>query len=294
MIVDLRNPQEEQELERIQGACIRLHVMPPPAMYWTVAATLPPEHLLRAGVDEINRHEVVWEPILGPDGEPLRTVRGKTRKRIALLPDGSPRLRLVHRFDEEGGEEIGGVHTRAHSWVRNAYNIVTTQMCGLPSNTGGLYGAGGLYNKDTSALNKSSDTNALSLAQVGSWTGIIGNTSYGIVVGTGTGVESFEGTALGTKVANGTGAGQLSYAAQETTTGAYAALVWTATMIRYMNNNSGGAIVIGEVGNYAIVYLYDTTHYGMVARELLAVAVSVPNTAQLKVTCTIKSPTYPA
>ena len=249
------DPKDQAEVRRVQDLCHKLHLMPPPVAYVGLQTRICPPELL---------------------------VDGK-------IPDGL-------KLDELGIEPALVYDARAQSWVRNAYNIVVTQMCGLLGAEGLTYGAGGLYNRSTAG----SDRNAVSgfnhwINKPEFWVGAVGSNVQGIVVGTGTGAESFEHHALGTIVAHGGGAGQMSYTAQDVTTASYNAgtKVWTSTMIRYLNNNSGGAIVIGEAGIY--VYVYSASQgYQMLCRDLLAATVNVPDTAQLKVTYTIESMAYPA
>lgn len=75
-------------------------------------------------------------------------------------------------------------------------------------------------------------------------------TTYGIVWGTGTGAESVSDKALGTLIAHGTGAGQLSYggcSVGSTTTGASDT---TITITRSATNSSGSTITSQEHGVY--------------------------------------------
>jgi hypothetical protein len=250
------DPRDTAKMRRIQGLCLREHIMPPPVAYVGAKVYQCPPHLL---------------------------VNGR-------IPEGL-------KLDQLGIAPALVYDARSQSWVRNAYNIVVTQLLGIRNDEGGTYGAGGMYCKDTGGSNRSfSSAGTHHIRATTAAEGALGSTATGIVVGTGTGAESFEGYALGTIVANGTGAGQLSYAAQETTTASYNAgtKIWTSTMIRYMNNNSGGAIVVGEAACYVNAYTSETGYYYMLCRDLLSPTVSVADTAQLKVTYTIDSMAYPA
>ena len=248
------DPRDTAKMRRIQGLCLREHIMPPPVAYVGARVYQCPPHLL---------------------------VNGK-------IPEGL-------KLDQLGIEPALVYDARSQSWVRNAYNVAVSQLCAISSAEGSAYGAGGMYCKTTAGANKSYSDYAHGTLRRAAWQGGIGSITNGIVVGTGTGAESFEDYALGTIVANGTGAGQLSYAAQETTTAAYTAgtKTWASTLIRYMNNNSGGAIVVGEAALYVSCYM-DSSYYAMLARDLIDPTVSVADTAQLKVTYTITSMAYPA
>ncbi len=145
-----------------------------------------------------------------------------------------------------------------------------------------VFGAGHLTNKDTSA--GVTNTNVTNFLYPPAVHAIIGQANIGIVVGTGTTAESFEGVALDTKVANGVGAGQLSYIAATLAAPSYNAgtLTWTWVHTRIFNNNSGGTIVVAETGIYgdAVFGTY------MIMRDKLGATVSVLNGGQLTVTYT--------
>ena len=202
-------------------------------------------------------------------------------------------------FDKEGNL-VQKHRQKGHSWTRNAYNMLFSQLAMVNANdntfaagklsiknTGGVvrYGAypiGLLHNQST--LGTSYDFRAAA-----------GVTTRGIVVGSGTNAESFEDYVLQTPIANGSDAGQLSYALQEAYTYSFNAgtKVLTATHIRYINNNSGNNVDVNEVG--AVVYAMVNGHiaYWCNSRDHLASTVTVPDTSQLKVTYEI-SLTYPS
>jgi hypothetical protein len=191
---------------------------------------------------------------------------------------------------------------RSHSWVRNAYNMMFCYLAGKDLSNNG-FGAGYLSLKDTSnnVRNGSgavcvSQTSTLDGTSMG-YRGPAGNDTYGILVGSGINPEDFESYALQAKIANGTGAGQLTYVESEAH-----AVTWnpgTLTMknelARYFNNNSGGDVSVNEVAlalrgyqpGSSVPYNY------MTSRDKLVATVIVPNTGQLKVTYTVQL-TYPA
>lgn len=76
--------------------------------------------------------------------------------------------------------------------------------------------------------------------------------TYGIVVGTGTAAVAMTDVALGTKIAHGTGSGQLSHGLCATypvdTTGANTARY--INIARGFQNNSGAAVTVSEAGVY--------------------------------------------
>jgi hypothetical protein len=193
--------------------------------------------------------------------------------------------RLVHRHRE-----------RAHSTTRNYYNWLFSQ--GASSNGDGSSFIGGQVSiKDTSAVHRTGAsiitiTNAnveLTLAVHGFLAASAIDTR-GIVVGSGTNAFSFEDFVLQTPIANGTGAGQLSYVASELPVLSYVGgtLTLTHTHVRFFNNNSGGSVTVNEVAMYVRFIAGDSnTIPAAVERTKLGATVTVLNTGQLKVTYTV-------
>ncbi len=199
-------------------------------------------------------------------------------------------------FDKDG-KLIQRHHQRSHSWTRNAYNMMFSQLAGKDADDD-TWGAGKLSAKDTSASIKYADY-PYDISQYASADGLSGYRAgaaidtFGILVGSGINAESFEDYKLLAQIAEGTDPGQLSHVASEAHSISYAALVLKNDLIRYFNNNSGGSIDVNEVG---IVHTGSRILYSaklLLARDKLASTVTVPDTGQLKVTYTIQL-TYPA
>jgi hypothetical protein len=236
MIVrDYITPKVKADLAKIDKACIKMHIPPPPVLFI----------------------ECIVEPING--GEPV----------------------LIYR-------------EKANSFNRNYYvTHCAISMGGLAANIlgAGTFGAGYLTNKGTG---NTLGTGSAYWYDPTNFRGSVGSTTQGIVVGTGTNAESFEGVALQTKIANGNSAGQLAYAAQSSTTVAYTSgtQTYTATLVRVFNNNTAGTIAVAEIGIYAY-----TSGAGdsllMIDRTVPASAVSVPAAYKLTVTYTM-SLVFPA
>lgn len=218
---------------------------------------------------------------------------------------------------DKDGNSIHSHKQRSHSWNRNAYNFLFSNMAGYGINpTNATFGAGvnslkddagtvwpnvsgwglnlipGFYKASSSAPSvnvnvRSSEAGLLASA---------GLTDKGIVVGTGTAAESFEGFNLETPITNGSGSGQMDIAESNLHSVSYDApsLTLTDTLIRYFNNNSGADIIIGETGIlYELYFNSAGSQTFMFTRDVLAPTVTVPNTGQLKVTYTIEL-VYPA
>ncbi len=201
---------------------------------------------------------------------------------------------------DRDGMIIQRLRQRSHSWVRNAYNHMFSQLAGKNGNNT-TFGAGYLNVKDTSGTvryatspvgQSSADIDGTSYG----YRGPAGNDTWGIQVGSGTNPESFEDYMLQTKIANGVGAGQLSYIEQDPHVITYdpGTKVLINTQVRYFNNNSGGAVNVNEVA-LVVNQPQGGAVYGkwMQSRDKLASTVTVPSTGQLKVTYTIQL-AYPA
>ena len=211
------------------------------------------------------------------------------------LPDG----KVIHHHKQ-----------RSHSWTRWAYNVLFTQICGKDADET-TYTAGRLGIRGTDGNGKgaagpwayayasgNSGDQSIRTSEGTSWgyRAAGGIATKGIVVGTGNTAESFESYALATPIANGVGAGQMSYVLSEAMNESYDAgtKTKTNTLLRYINNNSGGEITVAEVGLIAQVNgPYSHQPMALISRDVLNPVVVVPNSGQLKITYTI-SLVYPA
>ena len=215
-----------------------------------------------------------------------------------------PEVFLELEVRDKDGKVVQRHKQRSHSWVRNAYSLLFTEMSAVAG-----YSGNNLQVKDTAGTVHSQTpegymAGAHSIgyskmspgkpAVITPWYGYRSNAdTHGIVVGSGTAAFSFENYALQTLIANGTGAGQLSYVDTALNTVEDVGSVKKCTWIRYFNNNSGGDIGVNEVGLEAYGTLTDdTARKFMMSRDVLASTVTVPNTGQLKVTYIIQL-TYP-
>ena len=213
-------------------------------------------------------------------------------------------------FDRDGNL-IQEHSQRSHSWVRNAYNMMFSQLAGAPC-PDATFEAGKLSQKDTAGSIYSGN---YTFGMIQTYTGgspycySIEGTSlgyraaasvddYGVLIGTGTNAESFEDYVLQTPVVDGTSGGQISYITSQAHAVTYTGgtKVLKNDFIRYFNNNSGGAIGINEVGlacKTGRVNAPTGTTYTLMARDKLGATVTVADTGQLKTTYTIQI-TYPS
>jgi hypothetical protein len=200
---------------------------------------------------------------------------------------------------------------RSRSWTRNAYNLIFCQL-GSTNPTDATFGSGLLSYK------KSDGNIVRYTGDYGAWVTYIdyynvetrenesagrgsraaaNDAGHGIVIGTdGTG-ESFDHFKLISPIAAGLGAGQLSMIAQEAPVLSYDAgtKTLTDTLVRFMNNNSGGDITAREVG--LIVKMQTYTAYSMslflFSRDVLSPEVVIPNAGQIRIQYSI-SLVYPS
>ncbi len=200
-------------------------------------------------------------------------------------------------FDKDG-RLIQRHRQRSHSWTRNAYNALFSNLASVNVDDS-TFGAGYLSGKDTGGA-----------VVYGAWGAYIASATYegtsygfraaaaedtwGILVGSGENAESFEDYVLQTQITEGTGAGEITHIASEVADKSYADTTWTHSLVRYFNNNTGANRLVNEV---ALVCKY--TRFGgsnvlvLMSRDKLASTVTVPDTGQLKVTYTVEL-AYPA
>jgi hypothetical protein len=180
------------------------------------------------------------------------------------------------------------------SWTRNMYNWMMMHI-GFVNLDDATFGSGKFSFKDTSGTVKSSTTPAFTLTSQ-TLNGLYcatGLTTSGIVVGIGTGAESFNSYILGSICTTGTGVNQFSYNAcglDSLTWVGSPTFTWTASWKRILNNNSGNTIVVTESGLILQIYAGHQYagpayyYYILINRDLLASAENVLDAGQLTVT----------
>jgi len=197
-------------------------------------------------------------------------------------------------YNIETGEPVHEHKQQMHSWTRNMYNLFTSSVMMLVATDLTDFDDGHLNIKDTGGTLRYSATYGIALYSYAAAEGI---DDYGILVGTGNAAESFEGYAMDALVEHSGSlldADKLFYFAQPD-----AKVEWDSgnsdydvTIRRWMNNYSGGDIIIAEVGLAARghsgtqIYLYT-----LVARDVLGSTVTVANGEQLRVAYTFDTET---
>ena len=226
----------------------------------------------------------------------IRRIEDNCRKLHLPSP---PKTTIVLSVYTPDGQQTLALTRLAKSWTRNGYNHMCIHLMGSHMNIGSGFGAGKLGVKDN-------DTTVYSAAYVTSPFGDVASGCYlgndasaanpGIIIGTGTGAENFEGYVIGTKINHGTGAGQMHYHAQATAGISYDAgtKVFTAIHRRSFDNFSGAAITVAESAWYAHFFNAVPQHqYLMLSRDLFSPAIEVANRYRLTVDYQLQI-TYPA
>jgi hypothetical protein len=201
--------------------------------------------------------------------------------------------------DKQGGL-LQKHRQRCHSWTRNAYNALFTQLAGKDADNSS-FGPGLLSLKDTGGTVRYGNypftygQYSVDGADMAGYRAAAGRDDKGILVGSGTNPESFEDYALQAQIHNGTGPGQLSHVQSESHSISYDAptRVLRNQLVRYFNNNSGGDVDVNEVVLVNSMQQPGAWPEFVMSRDKLSSTVTVPDTGQLKVTYTIQL-TYPA
>jgi len=202
---------------------------------------------------------------------------------------------------DKNGKLLQRHHQRSHSWTRNAYNMLFSQMAGkaCPDAT---FEAGKLSAKQTNAIIQGGlyvfgqHPGTIDAGTSTGYRAAAGEDAKGILVGSGVNAEDFEDYVLQTPIAEGAGGGQLNHAVSEAHSISYAALTLKDELIRYFNNNGGISVDVNEVALVGDLKHPDSSSAAtefLVSRDHLASTVTVPDTGQLKVTYTIQL-TYPS
>jgi hypothetical protein len=209
---------------------------------------------------------------------------------------------LIESFDTQTKNQrlIQSYKGYGHSWTRNAYNQLFSTLAAV-NGSDNTFEGGKLSIRGTNGTVEFG-AQGLGLEPANMTTagkgniGLVGDVSQGIVVGSGVNAESFEDYVLQTIIANGAGAGQLNYIQSQATVVSYVVgtKTLTATLVRYMNNNSGGNVSVNEIALIATAWLAGGfERFIVMSRDHLGATITIPDTGQLKVTYAI-SLVYPA
>ena len=211
-----------------------------------------------------------------------------------------PNLFIGLKVQDRDGKVLTDRYEEGHSWVRNAWNAFTASMLGITGygSDGNFLAPGGMNAKNTgrtmyygnSPFNFSSGAGYLGY---GFYNNTLGNSDFGVVVGTNPNGYPFCINAhdLYARIGSGVGEGQLIYGAMKQPVWDYSTITkkWKNTITRVFNNNSGAGITIREVGLIYNSHVFSNLYYYLFAHDILSAGVVVPNGAQLTVTYEIES-----
>lgn len=200
-----------------------------------------------------------------------------------LVPKGEPRILNSHKQP-------------IMSWNRNNSNIIACQFLGINTTGTATFGAGHINVKDQGGTLRGSTSYGLS------WQGYLGHRAamnddtLAIVVGTGTAAESFDDFVMDSKIASGSGAGQLLYFAQFKPTIVWSSgdRTWTITHERYFKNNDGSSITINEVGLIEYMYATLSQYYILTLRDKLSSGVAIGSGKVARVTIEFETAAWPS
>lgn len=238
--------------------------------------------------------QVTLNPIEEREFDELRRMGQKLH---VPIPEAKWKLEVLM-----GGKIVQSYETRSHSWTRNAYNLLFSQLAGKNCDDAATFEGGKLNGRDTDgnvwhgnfpgAISRDGSADDTTYGYRAS----AGNDDYSILPGYGIGAENFENYALTSPIIHGTtnDGHHLSFITSQVHSISYAVLTLKNELIRFFNNNSGGSVDVKEM---ALVFRgrmggVNPFNY-LVTRDLLGSTVTIPDTGQLKVTYTI-SLTYPS
>jgi len=174
---------------------------------------------------------------------------------------------------DKKGKVLKRIKRKAHSFVGNFIRCLAVQFA---SGKEAITDVGG------NAVNPYASQYSLK-AGAGS-----GDDSFGIQTGTGTNAVSINDNALQTKIAHGTGTGQLQYGAVTFGATACDASKCECTITRDFANGSGGDITVNELG--LVLQMRDGTAKNiLVARDVVSGGIAVANGQTLTVNYKIRA-----
>jgi nitrate reductase NapAB chaperone NapD len=231
----------------------------------------------------------------------LAKIRIKDKIQDALKLHDNIDIRLTITIKDKNGKIIKVHKQKSHSFLMNFLSMIAGLMVNPYGSENNYY-----YFLSTAgtwwsyAPNYTTVKNALTMLDGAN------DSSYGIVVGTGTATPTPNDYKLGSQITNGTGSGQLTYGshtisptpatsglANGTSTPSSGLLnvsgnTTSFSISRLFTNNSGSAITVSEVGIIVEATLNsNNTGYVLILHDLLSSPVTIQNGGAITVTYTI-------
>jgi len=212
-------------------------------------------------------------------------------------------IRVEAKVIDKNGKIIKVHKQKSHSFVSNFLSILASSLASSYSQ-GGNGNSYGYYYRITNGDYAAYNPGWYQIDYLFALNNGANDSTYGIVVGTGTATPTPNDYNLQNQIINGTGSGQLSYGAHTInpapqTIGTSANITTTTTptsgllpvsgnttsfqVSRQFTNQSGASITVSEVGLYS-----DTANgIALIVHDLLSSPVTVPNLSILQITYTI-------
>jgi hypothetical protein len=207
----------------------------------------------------------------------------RLRKLSCLTGLPVPFLTLSIKTYDQDGAESSSQSVRSRTFNRNFWNLIFASISSYPHVVQGF-----LSIKNTDGVAISNLTLPMRLLFSGGY-----GQYTGIVVGTGSAPEDFNGIALDQVVPYGFNAYELNYYEHRPTITEYVPedSMWTITISRMFSNNQSLGLIIKEVGLY--MPFEGTTETAMIVRDVLANPVAIAGSGTFIVSYIFQL-TYPA
>ena len=206
---------------------------------------------------------------------------------IPLLPEGRYKLEVM-----KNNQLIEVREDECHSWTRNAWNMFASTFI-LANASDSLFGTGYLSAKNTagtvvygsSIFQLRGDTGFSGLEDDFGYSGAGGSHTRGIVVGTSTSSENFDGHALGSIITSSSSGLYYNPSVSPSASWDSGTKRWTVAWVRAFNNMTTNVTYqIGEIGIYAGYRFITTGNNFMFCRDVISPTLSVPPQTLLTVT----------
>jgi len=210
-------------------------------------------------------------------------------------------IKLTVTVKDKNGKIIKQHKQHSHSFLMNFMAMLLNTLFNPYGTTNYYY-----YYKITSGTWYTNGEAATTVAFFFNMLDSANDSTYGIVVGTGTATPTPNDYVLGNQIVNGTGSGQLVYGSHTIspqgnttnsgnlssppTTGVLtpSGNITSAQVSRTFQNQSGASITVSEVGIISKgVSASNTTTTTLIIHDLLSSAITIPNNAVLTIVYTI-------
>jgi len=206
-------------------------------------------------------------------------------------------IRLTVTIKDKNGKIIKQHKQHSHSFVSNFLALIAQAMLNPYNNVSNFYGykgAGG----NVQFVETSSSTGMTTIENFMTMLDGANDSSYGIVVGTGTSPPTPNDYTMESEIPNGTGTGQLVYGSHSVsppggTTSSPTLLTPSGnttsfSVSRTFQNQSGASITVSEVGIFIMQYAQSGNIITvLITHDLLSSPITIPNGGVMAITYTI-------